>query len=102
MRKYSLASPTAKSCVDLRDYRTIIETAVHQVLPNATVTVEERHYCVTPDPSPSAARKIGRLICRSTLKEHCVQIPTLFTSTSSIEEVMTDETANQECVGGHF
>ena len=80
MRKYTLASPAARDTVDLRDYRQTIETAVHAVMPTASVQVEAGCYYVSPTPSQGDAVRIGRLICQSELKEHCIQIPKLFSS----------------------
>ena len=80
MRKYTLASHSAKSSVDLRDYETTITEAVHSVIPTATVRVEKDCYTVDPAPSQGDAVRIGRLICQSQLKQHCVMIPKLFSS----------------------
>lgn len=80
MRKYTLASSSARDYVDLRDYQQTIEDAVHTVMPTATVQVEAGCYYVSPTPSQGDAVRIGRLICQSDLKEHCIQIPKLFSS----------------------
>lgn len=80
MRKYTLASSSARDSVDLRDYRQTIEDAVHKVIPSATVQVETGCYYVSPTPSQGDAVRIGRLICQSDLKVHCIQIPKLFSS----------------------
>jgi len=101
MRKYTLASPTARDNVDLRDYEETITKAVHQVLPAAKVTVTADGYYVSPSPDPSQARKIGRAICQSKLKKYCVQIPKLFTSIK-VEEVMPSEQRKQKRTCGHF
>lgn len=102
MRKYTLASPTAKVCIDLRDYQNVIEDAVHQILPNATVSVEQNFYYVTPDPTPSEARSVGRLICKSPLKEHCIQIPKLFSSILiEPKEECIDDGKSKKRMGGH-
>ena len=50
MRKYMLASKGAKDDVDLREYQQIIQDAVHEVLPHATVQVEATYYTVSPTP----------------------------------------------------
>lgn len=101
MRKYTLASKDAKDTVDLRNYRQIIEDAVHGVLPNATVQVAEEYYTVSPTPEQGAAIRIGREICKSKLKKYCVQIPKLFSSIE-IEEVNPDETEERKNrSGGH-
>ena len=101
MRKYTLASKDAKDTVDLRDYRQIIEDAVHGVLPNATVQVTEEYYTVSPTPEQGAAIRIGREICKSKLKKYCVQIPKLFSSIE-IEEVRPDGTEERKTrSGGH-
>lgn len=80
MRKYTLASSDARESVDLRAYAAIIEAAVHEVMPKATVIVEADCYCVEPTPKQGDAIRIGRMICRSTLSRCCVQIPKLFSS----------------------
>ena len=65
MRKYTLASPTARNDVDLRHFKTVIEEAVHEIMPQAKVVVTKDCYYVSPSPDPSQARKIGRAICQS-------------------------------------
>lgn len=86
MRKYTLASGTARSSVDLRDYEEIIMKAVHDILPSAVVCVWEDHYTVAPTPRQGDAVKIGRAICKSALSMYCVQVPKLFTSVEIEEE----------------
>ena len=100
MRKYYLASTDAKDSVDLRNYRQIIEDAVHEVLPYAFVQVAEDHYTVTPTPKQGDAVKIGRAICKSDLRKHCVQIPKLFSSIE-IKEDLPNEKRKQKRSGGH-
>lgn len=100
MRKYTLASPTARQDVDLRDYESIIVEAVHKVMPKAKVAVVADGYFVSPSPDPSQARKIGRAICQSELKQHCVLIPKLFTSVK-VKEDNTNEQRKQKRSGGH-
>lgn len=101
MRKYTLASPTARQGVDLRDYEDIIVEAVHEVMPQAKVTVAKDCYYVSPSPDPNLARKIGRAICQCGLKAHCVQIPKLFTSIK-VKEVATHEQSKTKLSGGHL
>ena len=100
MRKYTLASPTAKDTVDLRDYEDTITKAVHQVIPKAVIRVEQCCYYVEPTPNQGEAVRIGRLICQSDIKQYCVQIPKLFSSVEIEEE--NDESGEQKCNGGHF
>lgn len=100
MRKYTLASKDAKDSVDLRNHRQAIETAVHEVLPNATVYVYKDYYTVSPTPKQGDAVKIGRAICRSPLKKHCIQIPKLFSSIE-IKEEISDGKPKQKRLGGH-
>jgi len=105
MRKYTLASSTARKNVDLREYRDIIEEAVHSILPSATVTVNSDCYMVSPTPSKSQAIKIGRKICQSAMAQYCVQIPKLFISTELSDitkEENNDKQNQQKCIGGHF
>ena len=80
MRRYVLASKDARPTVDLREYRSVIENAVHQIMPNAVVEVSERAYTVSPSPRHGDAVKIGRIICKSGLGTQCVYIPKLFSS----------------------
>ena len=99
MRKYTLASTSAKNAVDLREYKEDIIKAVHQIMPKSTVVVEENCYYVSPTPSQGSAIKIGRLICQSNLKNYCIQIPKLFSSIE-IEEAKNEPT-QQKRLGGH-
>ena len=62
MRKYTLASPNAKTAVDLRDYADIITDAILSVCPTATVTVEKDYYVVSGSLTHSQAIKAGRQI----------------------------------------
>ena len=100
MRKYTLASKEAKEGIDLRDYRKIIEEAVHEVLPNATVQVQSDYYIVSPTPKQGDAVRIGRAICKSELKQYCVQIPKLFSSIE-LEEEKDDGGTKEKRPGGH-
>ena len=100
MRRYTLASSDARGEVDLRDYRDVIEEAIHEIVPSAQVTVEKDCYYVSPTPAKGDAIKIGRLICKSGLNRYCVQIPRLFSSVE-IEEEKNDQ-EEQKCNGGHF
>ena len=99
MRKYTLASPESRSTVDLRDYKKIIETAVHEIMPAAKVIVESDCYYVSPAPKRGDAVKIGRLICKSNLNRHCIQLPKLFTSIP-VKEVKHEEHQPKR-PGGH-
>ena len=99
MRKYTLASPESRSTVDLINYRAIIESAVQEVMPSAKVIVEKDCYYVSPAPERGDAVKIGRLICKSDLNLHCIQLPKLFTSIS-IEEGNHEEQQPKH-PGGH-
>ena len=98
MRKYTLASQNARKSVDLRNYTDIITDAVHSVMPTATVQVEKDFYTVTQAPSQGDAVRIGRLICQSQLKQHCILIPKLF---SSIEIGGKEQHGTKKHTGGH-
>ena len=98
MRKYTLASPSAKGMVDLRVFADVITEAVHQYMPQAIVSVEKNCYYVDPPPSQGDAIRIGRLICQSDLKAYCVQIPKLF---SSIQIGGKKDGTGKKCPGGH-
>lgn len=100
MRKYTLASLSAKSAVDLRVFTDVITAAVHQYMPLAVVRVERDCYYVEPTPPKGMAIRIGRQICKSALSHYCVQIPKLFTSIEVEEE--SDNGTDQQRTGGHF
>ena len=100
MRRYTLASPESRKNVDLRDYKEVIEKAVHGVMPQADIWVEKDAYYVHPTPSQGDAIKIGRRICKSAICEHCVFIPKLFSSDEVKESA--DDRKKQQCLGGHF
>lgn len=78
MRKYTLASHEARDEVDLRCYREEIETAVHEVMPGAKVTVYQDHYTVAPSPERGDAIRIGKKVSRTVLGQYCIQVPKLF------------------------
>ena len=99
MRKYSLASTDAKRTVDLRDYSQLIEETVHEIIPEASVSVYETYYIVSPTPSRGDAIKIGRKLSSMELGKYCIQIPKLFTS-RSIKENERDGKKTQH--GGHY
>lgn len=103
MRKYVLASKDARPTVDLRDYRSVIENAVHEIMPQATVVVAERYYTVEPSPRQGDAVKIGRIICKSGLCTQCVYIPKLFLSTEVKLTKKEDDNDKQKrnSHGGH-
>ena len=79
MRKCWLASSEARLNVDLLGFSSEIISAVHQVMPQAKVTVEHDCYTVNPTPSRSEAIRIGRLLSKKdVLGIHCIKIPKLF------------------------
>ncbi|MBR2405648.1 MAG: hypothetical protein IKB04_01165 [Clostridia bacterium] len=104
MRRYSLSSSDARRTVDLRDYEKVIAEAVTSVMTgkDVKVVVYKDCYTVTPTPNKGEANRIGRMICRSTLNQYCVQIPKLFTG----EEIETKEEVNEPStkyrMGGHM
>lgn len=103
MRKYTLASTSERENVNLLDYEDIIKEAVHEFMPKAKVKVENDCYCVDPTPGRGTAVKIGRTICKSTLKDSCVTIRKLFSSVE-IEggtQNVTKELRKPKHAGGH-
>ena len=98
-----MASPTAKTAVDLRDYTNVIVDAVHAVMPSAVVTVEKDCYTVDPTPTQGSAIKIGRQICQSALKTHCIQIPKLFCSVEVEPKTKEEKESGTkpQYIGGH-
>lgn len=103
MRKYYLASNTARQNIDLTDYLFVIIEAVNEYMPKANVTVYKDYYCVSPTPKQGDAVKIGRKICESTLKEQCIYIPKLFCSKEvPLKEVLENDRKNyRKPMGGH-
>ncbi len=103
MRRYTLSSGVARKKVDLREYEDIITEAVMEVMTNkqAKVTVYKDNYTVSPAPNKGEAIRIGRMICKSSLNQYCIQIPKLFTG----EEIETKEEKNESKanhrMGGH-
>ena len=85
MRRYTLASSDARVNVDLRDFQTVIEDAIHEVMASAEVVVEKDCYYVSPTPSKGDAIRIGRQICKSGLSQYCIQISKLFCSVEIME-----------------
>ena len=100
MRRYILVSAEARSNVDLQHYADTITDAVRSIMPRASVEVLMDSYLVSPTPNQSQAVRIGRLICQSELRKHCVMIPKLFTS-EEIEEVHDDGETDKHPNGGH-
>ena len=80
MKKYRLACSEKRNSVDLRDFKDIIIDAVAEVLPNATVIVEQDYYMIIPPPTKGEAISIGKKICKSDLNRHCIMINKLFCS----------------------
>lgn len=80
MRRYSLTSGDARRTVDLRDYADVITNAITTIMSgkDVTVVVKKDCYIVSPTPSRGESIRIGRLICKSTLCQYCVQRPVLF------------------------
>lgn len=104
MRKYTLASASERENVDLLDYESIIEEAVHEFMPEATVKVESDCYYVDPTPERGTAVKIGRTICKSTLKDSCITIRKLFSSVEIEGGTQNDtkEPRKSKYAGGHY
>lgn len=99
MRKYTLASSSARTSVNLTAYTDVITEAVHEVMPKASIIVEKGCYYVNPAPSKGDAIRIGRTICKSALAQHCVQIPKLFNSIPVKED--KDEENERKLHGGY-
>lgn len=102
MKKYTLASSTARKAVDLRDYEDVIVKSATDVMGSRVdkVVVEQDCYYVSPTPTKGEAIRIGRLICKSGLCRYCVQIPKLFSSVE-MEEENNDNTKQQQHGGHH-
>ena len=100
MRKYSLADGSKRGVVDLRDYEDIIRAAVEEFAPGTTVAICKDCYIVNEPLSQSQAVKIGRRICESDLKYHCVKLSKLFNS-RLVKENVNDNRKEQKRPGGH-
>ena len=104
MRRYSLASVDYRKYVDLVTFENTIINTVHQVMPNAVVTVEKDSYIVSPTPTRSEAVRIGRMLSsKDILGKYCIYVPKLFYG-EDIEERSLENYAETktECTGGHF
>ena len=100
MRKYTLADSSKRSIVDLRDYEDVIKAAVEEFAPGTTVTVCKDHYIVNEPLSQSQAVKIGRKICESDLKYHCVRLSKLFNS--KLVKENTNENRTKQKQAGRY
>ena len=101
MRKYMLADGSKRSVVDFRDYEDIIRAAIEEFAPGTTVTVCKDYYILDNQLSQSQAVKIGRKICESTLKKHCIKLSKLFNS-KLVKEKNNDNKEEPKRPGGHF
>ena len=103
MRRYSLSSSDARGSVDLRDYEGVITEAVTSVMTgkDVKVVVYKDCYTVTPTPNKGEAIRIGRLICKSTLNQYCIQIPKLFTGEEIELKGEKDVSRKEHRLGGH-
>lgn len=103
MRKYYLASTEDRGNVDLRDYRDVIEEAVHQYMPNAQVNIKEGYYTVDPTPNRGDAIRIGRLLSdKNVLGKYCVKIPKLFCSEEIEKGMVRVDGTEKKRTGGHL
>ena len=105
MRRYYLASQDARQNVDLRDYEDVIVAAVMDVMKDVedvSVVVHERYYELSISPSRSQAVAIGRKICKSSLSQHCVQIPKLFSSREVLPKEEKKNGEKKNSLGGHM
>ena len=102
MRRYSLASPDARSNIDLQFFSNFIEETVHEFMPDALVNVYRDYYTVSPSPSKGDAIRIGRRLSKNqSLGQYCIKISKLFNG----ESVVTEKEVlygNQKYNGGHF
>ena len=95
-----LADGSKRSVVDLRDYEDIIRAAIEEFAPGTTVAVYKDYYILNEQLSQSQAVKIGRKICESDLKYHCVKLSKLFNS-KIVKENVNDNRKEQKRFGGH-
>lgn len=100
MRKYILADGSKRSVVDLRDYEDIIRSAVQEFAPGTTVTVCKDYYILNEQLTQSQAVKVGRRICESDLKYHCIKLSKLFNS-KPVKENVNDNRKEQERLCRH-
>jgi len=92
MREYSLQDSEYRKTVDLRNYRTLIENAIHSVTPSTEVNVEKDHYTLSPLPSKGELIMIGRVLAKpENLGRYCITRPVLFKGeTVKTEKVSED------------
>ena len=103
MRRYYLASTENRGKVDLRAYQDVIVNSVHQIMPQAQVTVEKDYYTVDPTPVKGDAIRIGRLLSNGKiLGGYCIKISKLFCS-EEIEKGSEIENGREtKHTGGHW
>ena len=78
MRTYSLAHPTFRKIIDLRNYATLIDTTVSGIHPGAQVQVNKDNYVILTPITKGEAIKIGRALAHSILGQFCLSRPILF------------------------
>ena len=77
MRRFSFASGYFRNNIDLQKYESIIINAVHEVIPNAKVTVFHDSY-VIDKVTKGESIKIGRKLASTQLCAYCIKISKLF------------------------
>ena len=84
MRMFTLASSEASEYVDLRDYKSIIESTVTGIIPKAKVEVFKNCY-VIDEVTKGESIRIGRILASTQLGKYCIKISKLF-SGETIDE----------------
>lgn len=77
MRRFSFASGYFRDTIDLQKYESIIINAVHEVIPNAKVTVFHDSY-VIDKVTKGESIKIGRKLASTQLCGYCIKISKLW------------------------
>ena len=102
MRRYYLASVENRGKVDLKAYQDKIIDAVHQIMPQAQVTVEKDYYTVDPTPVKGDAIRIGRLLSNGKiLGGYCIKISKLFCSEEVEKGSVLVNGRKKKRTGGH-
>lgn len=84
MTKYRLEDTKKRKQVDLRNYKTLIITIVHDIHPGAKVKVVSDGYYLSDDISRGEKIKIGRLLAKTELGQYCLNRPVLFRGCNKI------------------